>query len=39
MSFNIKDKVKKEECRLLGFKTQLVPHRKRITSPLQSPAC
>jgi hypothetical protein len=26
------------ECRLLGYKTQFVPHRRHITSPLQSPA-
>jgi hypothetical protein len=26
-----------EECRPLGYKTQFVPHRRRITSPLQSP--
>jgi hypothetical protein len=27
-----------EECRLLGYKTQFVPHRRHITSLLQSPA-
>jgi hypothetical protein len=27
-----------EECRLLGYKTQFVLHRRHITSPLQSPA-
>jgi hypothetical protein len=27
-----------EECRLLDIKTQLVPHKKNITSMLQSPA-
>jgi hypothetical protein len=27
-----------EECRPLGYKTQFVPHRRHITSPLQSPA-
>jgi hypothetical protein len=27
-----------EECRLLGYKTQSVLHRRHISSPLQSPA-
>jgi hypothetical protein len=27
-----------EECRLLGYKTQFVPHKNHITSPLRSPA-
>jgi hypothetical protein len=27
-----------EECRLLGYRTQFVPHRKHITFPLQNPA-
>jgi hypothetical protein len=27
-----------EECCLLGYKTQFVPHRRHITSPLHSPA-
>jgi hypothetical protein len=27
-----------EECRLLGYKTQFVPHRRHITSPLERPA-
>jgi hypothetical protein len=27
-----------EECRLLGYKTQFVPDRRHITSPLESPA-
>jgi hypothetical protein len=27
-----------EECRLLGYKTQCVPHRKHSTSPIDSPA-
>jgi hypothetical protein len=26
-----------EECRLLGYKIQSIPHRKHITSPLQCP--
>jgi hypothetical protein len=26
-----------EECHLLGYKSQFIPHRKHITSPLQSP--
>jgi hypothetical protein len=28
-----------EGCRLLGYKSQFVPHRRHTTSPLQSPAC
>jgi hypothetical protein len=27
-----------EECRLLGYKTHFVPHRRHIKSPLQIPA-
>jgi hypothetical protein len=30
--------LKFKDCRLLGYKTQFVPHRRHITSPLQSPA-
>jgi hypothetical protein len=27
-----------EECRLLGYKSQFIPHRRYITSQLQRPA-
>jgi hypothetical protein len=27
-----------EECLLLGHKTQVIPHRRHITPPLQCPA-